>query len=648
MSDVPIHQRLFAELKRRHVFRVMAVYGAVGFVILQVVELLVPALLLPEWTYRLIALLLIVGFPIAIVLAWAFESTPDGVRRTDPAESGELEAIAAAPAAKRWPSGLLALAGAAAMIGSVWVVTRDGPEKSAAGLPSAASPSPTAAAASAAGDESVLQLAYADLSEDDRPSVAVLPFVNMSSDTEQEYFADGMTEELLNALAKIRELRVAGRTSSFAYKGEDKDLREIGSELGVRYLVEGSVRKQGDDLRITAQLVDAEDAFHLWSETYDRTLDNVFAIQTEIAESVAEALEVSLGLTGEESLVTPTADMRAYDLYLAAQSRLRERGPGVADAIRLFEAVVERDSAFGPAWAGLALAYSVAPYYGPLSLDSTEWRAAWEPSLLEAEAAGRRALELDTHLVIAEVALGNVFKERREWAEAEVHYLRALAIDPDNGEAHQQYAESLTNTARFAEALRGARRAVEVDPTSAIRIHALAYILVHNERIAEAIERWEQALLLNPGMPLPLQGLLFTLEAEGRLDEAEAVALQHVEEGGENLPIFFGVHESNDPNDLQTTIEAYYAALRSGDGEALEGCCGDFIAFMSYLSAGDLDRALDSLVDLKNGTPRFGSTWIHAVWNPRFDPVREDPRMVEVMRDTGLAGIVPDRDLPGS
>jgi len=648
MSEVPIHQRLFAELKRRHVFRVMAVYGAVGFVILQVVELLVPALLLPEWTYRFVALLLLVGFPVAIVLAWAFESTPDGVRRTDPAESGELEAIAAAPAAKRWPSGLLALAGAAAMIGSVWVVTRDGPEKSAAGLPSAASPSPTAAAASAAGDESVLQLAYADLSEDDRPSVAVLPFVNMSSDTEQEYFADGMTEELLNALAKIRELRVAGRTSSFAYKGEDKDLREIGSELGVRYLVEGSVRKQGDDLRITAQLVDAEDAFHLWSETYDRTLDNVFAIQTEIAESVAEALEVSLGLTGEESLVTPTADMRAYDLYLAAQSRLRERGPGVADAIRLFEAVVERDSAFGPAWAGLALAYSVAPYYGPLSLDSTEWRAAWEPSLLEAEAAARRALELDTHLVIAEVALGNVFKERREWAEAEVHYLRALAIDPDNGEAHQQYAESLTNTARFAEALRGARRAVEVDPTSAIRIHALAYILVHNERIAEAIARWEQALLLNPGMPLPLQGLLFTLEAEGRLDEAEAVALRHVEEGGEDLPIFFGVDESNDSNDLQSAIEAYYAALRAGDGEALEECCGDFIVFMSYLSAGDLDRALDSLLDLKNRTPRFGSTWIHAVWNNRFDPVREDPRMVEVMRDTGLEGIVPDRDLPGS
>ncbi|MCL7974173.1 MAG: tetratricopeptide repeat protein, partial [marine benthic group bacterium] len=643
-SEVPIHQRFFAELKRRRVFRVMAVYGAVGFVILQVVELLVPALLLPEWTYRLVALLLIVGFPIAIVLAWAFESTPDGVRRTDPAESGELEAIASAPAAKRWPSGLLALAGAAALIGSVWVVTRDGPEESAGGEPASAGPSPTAAAGSAAGDESVLQLAYADLSEDDRPSVAVLPFVNMSSDTEQEYFADGMTEELLNALAKIRELRVAGRTSSFAYKGEDKDLREIGSELGVRYLVEGSVRKQGDDLRITAQLVDAEDAFHLWSETYDRTLDNVFAIQTEIAESVAEALEVSLGLNDEESLVTPTADMEAYDLYLAAQSRLRVRGQGVADAIRLFGAVVERDPSFAPAWAGLALAHSVAPYYEQVPLDPEGWRAGWEPSLIEAEEAASRALELDPELVIAEVALGNVYKERLDWAEAEDHYLRALAIDPDNGEAHQQYAESLTNTARFAEALRSARRAAALDPTAAVRLNALAYVSGHNGRREEQIELLKQALLLNPDFEQPLSGLLWTLEFEGRLDEAEAIARRRLESGDEALPILLG---TGPDVDLKAMIDEYYAALRARDSEALEACCGEHLVYPSWLSVGDLDRALESVVEIKDLTRGFGSSWIHGIWDPRFDPVRDDPRFAEVLRDLGLEGVVPDRALPG-
>ncbi|MGW8283887.1 MAG: hypothetical protein ACWGON_11360, partial [Gemmatimonadota bacterium] len=305
-SPIPAYQRFFAELTRRHVFRVMAVYGAVGFLLLQVVELLVPALLLPEWTYRLIALLLIVGFPIAIVLAWAFESTPEGVRRTDPAETGELDAIAAQPASRRWPSGLLALAGVAALLAGVWLAGKRAGE-SAAETTSVASTVAAADAGTApdgdpvpgsSSDAAVLRLAYADLSADERPSIAVLPFVNMSSDPEQEYFADGMTEELLNALAKIRELRVAGRTSSFAYKGADQDLRQIGEEMGVRYLVEGSVRRQDERLRITAQLIDAEDSFHLWSETYDRTLDDVFAVQSEIAASIAEALEVSLGLSG--------------------------------------------------------------------------------------------------------------------------------------------------------------------------------------------------------------------------------------------------------------------------------------------------------------------------------------------------------------
>jgi TolB-like protein len=492
-------------------------------------------------------------------------------------------------------------------------------------------------------DEAVLRLAYADLSEDDRPSIAVLPFVNMSPDPEQEYFADGMTEELLNALARVRELKVAGRTSSFAYKGEDKDLREIGEELGVRYLEEGSVRKLGDDLRITAQLVDASDAFHIWSDTYDRTLDNVFEIQAEIAESVAEALQVSLGLAGEESLVTPTADLEAYDLYLAAQSRLRQRGLGVADAIRLFDAVVERDPSFAPAWAGLALAHSVAPYYRPIAFDAEAWRAAWEPSLIEAEEAATTALELDPKLVIAEVALGNVFKERLDWAEAERHYLRALAIDPDNGEAHQQYAESLTNTARFAEALRSARRAAELDPTAAVRLNALAYISGHNGRRKEQIELLEQALLLNPDFQQPLGGLLWTLEFEGRLDEGEAIARRRVESGDDGLPILMGIESAAD---LEAVIDGYYAALRAGDSDALEACCGEHIFFPSWLSVGDLDRALDALVELKDLTRGFGSNWIHGIWDPRFDPVRDDPRFQEVLRDTELEGVVPERDLP--
>ncbi len=642
---IPGYQRFFAELKRRHVFRVMAVYGAVAFVVLQIADIAFPLLGLPDWTVTFVLALTLVGFPVAVVLAWAFEVSPDGVKRTRDADSAEIGEIVAAPPARRWPSGVLALLGVAALVGGAWWVGRS----TAPGVESAAADARSVVVedgrtAEPAGNESVLRLAYADLSDDDRPSIAVLPFVNMSSDAEQEYFADGMTEELLNALAKIRELRVAGRTSSFAYKGEDKDLREIGEELGVRYLVEGSVRKQGDDLRITAQLVDAADNFHLWSESYDRTLDDVFAVQAEIAESVAEALEVSLGLSAGETLITPTSDMGAYDLYLAGQSRLRERGPGVADAIRLFEATVERDPEFAPAWAGLALAHSVAPYYDPLPTDPEGWRNAWEPSLIEAEAAAQSALSLDPRLVIAEVALGNVYKERLNWTEAERHYLRALALDPDNGEAHQQYAESLTNVARFDEALRSARRAAALDPTAAVRLNALGYVLVHNDRADEAISIFERTLLLSPDFSQPLASLLWALEANDELDRAEALALQRLELGDSFLPIFFTTEELED---LPGITRAYYGALRAGDAEALEACCGDLLTFPSYLSIGDLDRAVNSIVELHELTGEFGSSWIHGLWDRRFDPAREDPRFVSVLRDLGLEGIEPQRAAPG-
>ena len=503
MTTARGYQRLFAELKRRNVFRVAAVYGGTGFVILQVAELLADGLQLSPVVRQTITVLVLLGFPIAIVLAWALEMTPDGVKVTEDAEAGELEAIVAQPASKRWPAGVLALLGIVALVTSAWYVGR-------ATAPSA----DTTPAVAPATTDDVLTLAYADLSEDTRPSVAVLPFADMSQAGDQEYFADGMTEEILNALAKIRELRVAGRTSSFAYKGTNKDMREIGVEMGVRYLVEGSVRKQGDQLRITAQLVDATDNFHVWTETYDRTLDDVFAVQTEIAEAIADALEVSLGIGGAEGLVIPTADLDAYDLYLTANARMRERGPGVPEAVTLFEAAVARDSGWAPAWAGLAVAHSLYPYYALAEGDSARW-ATWESSLEAAESAALRALALDPVNATAEVAIGNVYRDQWDWAPAERHYLRALEIDPDNGEAHQQYAELLSATGRLDEALRAARRAVELDRTSAIRLNVLGYILTFNGRLDESVEVLQRAVAQADEIPMPHGNLADVYEILG-------------------------------------------------------------------------------------------------------------------------------------
>ncbi len=642
MSDVPSYQRFFAELKRRHVFRVMAMYGAVGFVILQVADIAFPLLGLPEWTITFILVFTLLGFPIAILLAWAFEVSPDGVKRTEEAETGEISELVAEAPAMRWTPGILALVGMVALAGGAWWVGRTtapqgGPTES--GVPHAG-----AQAIEAGSNQAVLQLAYADLSEDNRPSIAVLPFVNMSADEEQQYFADGMTEELLNALAKIRELRVAGRTSSFAYRGQERDLREIGDELGVRYLVEGSVRKQGDRIRITAQLVNADDAFHLWSETYDRTLEDVFAVQTEIAESIADALEVSLGLEAEEALVTPTSDLDAYDLYLAAQARLRQRGEGVDEAVRLYSAAVARDSGWAPAWAGLAQAEALVPYYSGTpgtSRDSTLWRS----SLEKAERAALRALALDPSNASAEVALANVTRDRKEWRDSETHYLQALQIDPDNVEAHQQYAELLASIGRQYEAVRSARRALELDPTSAIRAFVLGYILTDNGGDAAAIVPLQRATEIDPELMRAQWALVIGWLRLGEFERARAVARTGM------LPRIVAEEglDTQQAGELDQKLSAFIEAVQNRDGAALEALSSPEAASPWTLALiGDMDRALAALARLVETYPGYGATWQTSLWSPDWDGVRQDPRFQEILRQMELEEFEPVRAAPGS
>jgi TolB-like protein/Tfp pilus assembly protein PilF len=625
MSDTPAYQRLLAELKRRNVFRVMAMYGAVAFVVLQVADIAFPSMGLPDWTVTLVLALTLVGFPIAVVLAWAFEMTPQGVKKTEDATPGEITEIISAPAARRWPAGVLALLGVCALVAGAWWVGRS----TAPGADAIAADSPAAVAgegdAQSARDAEVLQAAYADLSEDFRPSIAVLPFSDMSPGGDQEYFADGMTEELLNTLAKIRLLRVAGRTSSFAYKGQDKDLREIGRELGVRYVVEGSVRKQDDRLRITAQLVDAGDNFHLWSDTYDRTLDDVFLIQEEIAGAIAGELQVSLGLEEVGALTAPIADLAAYDMYLTARARMRERGAGVHEAVRLFEEVVARDSTWAPGWAGLALAYSLVPFYDPGEHTMQTGEARWGPPLAAAEEAAVRALELDPRVAGAEVALGNVFRDRWEWDLAEAHYLRALKLDPDDGEAHHQYAEMLAGIGREDEALRSARRAVALDPTSAIRLNVLGYILYTNGRAAESIAQLEVAVVQGADFPMPYNNLSRAHVFLGDLDEAER---WYREEYIPRLGFDAATREGWD-----RAADARFRSLRSRDLKAYEACCSGRGPASDYLLLGDTLRAIDAVGDRYLELPRFNASVLNGLWTPDLDGIRDDLRFQEVFEE---------------
>ncbi|MCL7983701.1 MAG: hypothetical protein M8872_00405 [marine benthic group bacterium] len=331
-SQPPAYQRFFAELKRRRVFRVMAVYGAVAFGVLQAADVLIPALHLPESMITGIAALALLGFPLAIVLAWAFERTPDGLTRTPEAVTAELTEIVAQSPGRRWPAGIAAVIGTALLVSGAWWVAGRGSEASSASDPGATSGPTAAAFGDPAGREP----------GDYTGSIAVLPFVNMSGDRENDYFSDGLSEELINALVMVDGLKVAARTSAFAFRGQERDVREIGAELGVEHVLEGSVRKAGDRVRITAQLIHADDGFHLWSETYDRQLDDIFAVQEEIAEAITEQLELTLTPDDRDRLARRrTEDLEAYDLYLLGRHNWATRtDEGLVSAQRFFESAI--------------------------------------------------------------------------------------------------------------------------------------------------------------------------------------------------------------------------------------------------------------------------------------------------------------------
>ncbi|HSM09351.1 MAG TPA: tetratricopeptide repeat protein [Gemmatimonadota bacterium] len=605
------YQQLFAELKRRKVFKVAAVYGAVAFGLIQVADPLGQALRLPDTFLPFVLAILLLGFPVALVLAWAFEVTPDGVQRTGAAAPGEIEAMVAEPASKRWPAGLLALAGAAALLGGVWW----------AGLQTGRADSGGGATAMTSDS---LKLAYTDVAEDARPSIAVLPFADMSREGDQEYFSDGMTEELLNTLANIRELRVSGRTSTFAYKDQGEDLRTIGSELGVQYLVEGSVRKDEDELRITAQLIDASDGSHLWSDTYDRKLESVFAIQTEIATSIADQLRVPLGLSDPSQLVNPVEDLEVYDLYLAARARMRLRGEALNEAVDLFGAALARDSTWAPAWAGLAEATEVRLWY------DEPWNGVYPDSatvhaeLEAAERAARRALELDPRSPSAHVALGSVLRNRFEWEASERAYRAALAIDPDNAEAHQQLGELLFSMGRVGRAVGEVDRAAVLDPAP-IRFYVLGNALQLDDREVEAIEAYDLGIRLDPENHLwALRRNLGRIHLHaGRYDEARR---------------YYG----DDPDDRRRAAMLQKVdIMQRGAFVALPDSARRFLDPVNWMQLGEPDSAAAALAAFPPDGLEISFNYI--VWYPVFDGLRSRPVVRAAMREHGLANLALQR-----
>lgn len=550
------------ELKRRKVIRLAIVYLVAGMVILQGADVLVPALALQEWVLRLVALLLILGFPLSLVMAWHFDLTATGIKRTGSVDE-------AAPAAEP-------------------------PDTKAEGADEPAAPA--------------------------RASVAVLPFVNMSGDQENEYFSDGLSEELLNVLSKIGSLKVAARTSSFHFKGQTGDIAEIARKLGVASVLEGSVRQSGVRVRISAQLINAADGYHLWSETFDRELDDIFAIQDEIATSVAEALKVRLlGEEGARLNAGGTANAEAFQAYLQAV-HYRNRGSDEAalrNAVESFERAIELDPGYAQAHAGLGKAWEEMASNDFVSLD------VGTSKLTD---AATKAIELAPDLADGYQAMGRMLLlYKLDLNEGRNAIETALELNPGNAEIQIEYSRMTASFGEHEASVAAAQVALELDPVSMYANHFLGHALYKARRYDEAIPVFRHVLELDPHHPRPhysigmcqfLQG-----DSESALNEVKQEPLGWMKHSGMAI-VLQRLGRIEEAEAAMSLLVATY-----GDN-------GVYQHAQVYAQWRDADNAIQAL----NRAHEIGDPGISQLLvDPLIDPIRDDPRFVELMVKTGFA-----------
>ena len=598
----------FTELKRRNVFRVGFAYLIGSWLLAQIAELLLDTFKAPEWTMQFIVVALMIGFPIAVFFAWAFELTPDGVKRESEVDRSQSIRKETGQKLNRGIIIILVLA-----LGYFVWESRFAETAQSGSEPFSQQ---TAEQTTSAKEKRALTPDNAEAEPVANHSVAVLPFVNMSSDPEQEYFSDGITEEIINALVKIPGLSVPARTSVFGFKGHQGDVRKIGEQLGVAHVLEGSIRSQGNQVRITAQLIKVDDGFHLWSETYDRKLDNIFVVQEEIASAIATVLTGELGLD-VVTVPNKTLNMNAYDSYLQGRSLLHKRGLDNLDqAVVLFKRSTELDPQFAPAWAALALTYSVMDLNTEL--------------LAEAISTAKHALSLDPENVDALDALGSALRDSWQWAAAEPYFEQAMAIDPQSSELLEDYAEFLGMVGRFDEHLAVAEKGYAIDPLlGPLADTYVVSLMVHGQytRAIEVIEQWNRLTDQAPAAAWWYEPFWKMLPLMASGDNAGAIAMAN-RVGPEYLaePIrtaIIGLLEN--PADVQARevlrIAISHENISDYDADA-------YLSELVLIHAGDVDFVIDHAIAVSQKF-RFGN--IEDTWSPIYAPFRQHPRFAEYL-----------------
>jgi serine/threonine-protein kinase len=572
---------LIVELKRRRVFRALVAYGVLALVILQIVEPVMHGLHWPDAVLSYVVVALGLGFPVVVALAWIFDVREGRLEKAEPVQGAGLHG---------WRLAL--------------VLTSIGVIAAAPGI--------------------AWNFLWRARPATEPPSIAVLPFADMSPAKDQEYFSDGIAEEILNALSQIDGLRVAGRTSSFSFKGKSDDLRSISQKLNVRHVLEGSVRRDGSRVRVTAQLVDASDGYHRWSSAYERDARNIFALEDEIARAIVAAVEPKLMTTRTAPIVpAPTSDPAAHELYLRGRYLWGRRNPdALRRAAELFEQAAAQDPRYALAWAGLADSTALLVEYAG---------APRAEKLPKAKRAALEALQLDDGSAEAHDAMAVVHLYEWDWAAAERELRRAIELRPEYPSARHRYCLLLTNMGRCDEAIGEARRARALDPTSLPVNNILTAAFFLCRRYDDAVAQAKRTLELDPNYRLGRYHLARSYGGLGR----HAEAIEQLESGGAEartgqspgyLAYLYGATGQRDKA---------LAVLARLDAQAAGGVHVSPTAYATaHMGLGNHDEALAWLEKAAAERDVFLSYDI--VGDYVWDPLRSTERFTRIVKRTNL------------
>ena len=535
-----------AELKRRHVFRVTLTYIIVAWLVLQVADVVLDKIGVPDWTFKLVLVLLLVGFPVAIILAWAYDLTPKGLKRTEDLAEEVAPALRAAAPAKA--------------------------------------------------------------------SVAVLPFVNMSGNPENEYFSDGLAEELLNVLAKVSGLKVAARTSSFHFKGHTGDIEEIARRLGVATVLEGSVRQSGARIRITAQLINASDGYHLWSESFDREIDDIFEVQDEISGAVVKALKGKLlGENSSGSKVGSTTNPEAFNAYLQGMHFLN-RGSNkeaLQSAVAAYRQAIALDTNYAQAYAGLATALENLATNNFADLDQV---------VDQAEEAARTSIELapslaDGYKVLATIA--SAYRLDKSTAAREID--KAIQLEPGNVGVLIESARIHSVANQVEDALAAAETAQELDPVSTAAAQILGHAYYLARRYDEAIHALQHALELDPHYPRPHYGIAMCYYFKGDFENAARTVAQEPLDWMRFSGLAILEHKLGHTEAAEKAMASLIENYRDN---------GLYQQAQVHAQWGDIDTAVEVLIQARDINDPGVS---QIVVDPLIDPLRQNPKFAKLL-----------------